>query len=249
MSKRLTDSKARRWFEPSFRPAAALLCLCLAASAASAQATPAGEPYRVGGPVSRPQLISQSKAVYTEEARKVRLTGTVILEVVIDERGNVTGPLVRKGLPMGLDRKAVEAVQTWKFKPATLEGKPVPVYYTLTVDFRLDDAGQQTGQSGQAQAVRSEGGPKPEKILGRRAVPTEASIEAGVWGDVTVDVEIDEKGNVVDAKVVKGLPMGLDQQALDAVHTWKFKPATQDGRPIKVRTNVTVSFAKPAARQ
>jgi protein TonB len=60
----------------------------------------------------------------------------VILEVVIDERGNVIGSRVMKGLPMGLDLAAEEAVRQWRFKPATQYGKPVKVYYTVTVDCR-----------------------------------------------------------------------------------------------------------------
>jgi len=58
-------------------------------------------------------------------------------EAIIDTGGNVTNVRVLKGLPMGLDRAAVEAVQKWKFKPATLEGRPVKVYYVLTVNFQV----------------------------------------------------------------------------------------------------------------
>ena len=61
----------------------------------------------------------------------------VIIEAIIDERGNVTNARVLKGLPMGLDRSALEAVQKWKFKPATFQGRAVKVYYTLTVNFQV----------------------------------------------------------------------------------------------------------------
>jgi TonB family protein len=113
--------------------------LLLGTSASQAQeAPPAGPPYRVGGNVTRPEKISGAPPVYTEAARKARLIGVVIVETVIDEQGNVTQPRVLKGLPMGLEEAAVEAVQTWKFKPATLDGRPVPVYYVLTINFQLD---------------------------------------------------------------------------------------------------------------
>lgn len=105
------------------------------------EAPPAtGEPYRVGDGVTRPEKISGVPPVYTETARKARVTGVVILESTIDEQGNVTNIKVLKGLPMGLSEAAVEAVQTWKFKPATFEGRPVKVYYTLTVNFQVDSA-------------------------------------------------------------------------------------------------------------
>ncbi|MFY9821507.1 MAG: energy transducer TonB, partial [Thermoanaerobaculia bacterium] len=94
-------------------------------------------PLRVGGAVTRPEIINQVRPVYTELARRARVTGTVIVEAIIDTSGNVTNVRVLKGLPMGLDKAAVEAVQKWKFKPATLEGRPVKVYYVLTVNFQV----------------------------------------------------------------------------------------------------------------
>ncbi|RPH56897.1 energy transducer TonB, partial [bacterium] len=94
-------------------------------------------PLRVGGAVSRPEKISGPQPVYTEMARKARVQGVVIVEAIIDEKGNVTNARVLKGLPMGLDKAALEAVQRWKFKPATLNGRPVRVYYSLTVNFQV----------------------------------------------------------------------------------------------------------------
>jgi TonB family protein len=113
--------------------------LILLASASLAQAPDAGPPYRVGGNVTRPERISGEDPQYTALARKGRVQGVVIVEAVIDEEGKVTDAKVLKGLPMGLDESALEAVKTWKFEPATLDGKPVPVYYTLTVNFALEE--------------------------------------------------------------------------------------------------------------
>jgi protein TonB len=67
----------------------------------------------------------------------VKVQGAVILEAVIDERGNVTSVRVVKGLPMGLDKSAIDAVSRWKFQPATLDGRPVAVYFNLTVNFQV----------------------------------------------------------------------------------------------------------------
>lgn len=122
---------------PLIRRVSFALVFFLLAALSLAQAPDAG-PYRVGGNVLRPEKISGAPPVYTEMARKARIMGVVIIEVVIDEEGDVTQTKVLKGLPMGLDKAAVDAVETWKFKPATLEGRPVPVYYVLTVNFQLD---------------------------------------------------------------------------------------------------------------
>jgi protein TonB len=61
----------------------------------------------------------------------------VIVETIIDGNGNVTDVRVLKGLPMGLDASAIDAVKKWKFKPGTLNGQPVPVIFTLTVNFTV----------------------------------------------------------------------------------------------------------------
>ena len=78
-----------------------------------------------------------SPATTPEIARKARIQGVVIVEAIIDKEGNVTNVKILKGLPMGLDSAASDAVSKWKFRPATLNGKPVAVIYNLTVNFRL----------------------------------------------------------------------------------------------------------------
>jgi protein TonB len=94
-------------------------------------------PVRVGGDVKAPVKKFYPDPQYTELARKARVAGIVIIEAVIDRNGNVTDARVLKGLPMGLDNAALEAVKRWKFQPGTLNGQPVPVYYNLTINFQL----------------------------------------------------------------------------------------------------------------
>ncbi|MEM1245416.1 MAG: energy transducer TonB [Acidobacteriota bacterium] len=94
-------------------------------------------PIYVTGDVQKPEKISSVPPQYTEIARKARIQGVVILQSIIDEQGNVTDVSVLKGLPMGLSEAATEAVKQWKYKPATLNGKPVAVYFNLTVNFQL----------------------------------------------------------------------------------------------------------------
>ncbi len=117
---------------------AALLLLLASASLAQTPPPDGGPPYRVGGDVTRPQKTSGSAPAYTAEAREAKIMGVVILQTVIDEQGNVTEVEVLKGLPAGLEESAVKAVKSWKFAPATLHGKPVAVYYTLTVNFSIE---------------------------------------------------------------------------------------------------------------
>ena len=97
---------------------------------------PAG-PIIVAGDVVPPEKITAPQPQYTEMARKARIQGVVIVQAIIDKQGEVTNVKVLKGLPMGLDQAAVDAVKRWRFEPATLNGKPVSVYYNLTVNFRI----------------------------------------------------------------------------------------------------------------
>lgn len=94
-------------------------------------------PIMVGGDVKAPRRVFDPQPAYTPEARESRIQGIVIIQATIDEKGNVTDTKVLKGLPMGLDEKAEEAVRMWRFEPATLDGKPVSVYYNITISFTL----------------------------------------------------------------------------------------------------------------
>jgi TonB family protein len=93
--------------------------------------------YRVGGGVSAPVAIYRIEPEYSEEARKAKFQGTVVLSIVVDEQGLPRNFKVVKPLGLGLDEKAIEAVQKWRFSPAKKDGKPVAVLATVEVNFRL----------------------------------------------------------------------------------------------------------------
>ncbi|MEZ5398485.1 MAG: energy transducer TonB [Bryobacteraceae bacterium] len=96
-----------------------------------------GGAYRIGGGVSAPALLSKVEPEYSEEARKAKFQGTVVLQIVVDETGKARDIRVVRPLGLGLDEKAIEAVQKWRFRPGMLNGKPVPVQATIEVNFRL----------------------------------------------------------------------------------------------------------------
>ena len=96
-----------------------------------------GGVYRVGGGVSAPALLFKVEPEYSEEARKAKFQGTVVLYVVVDEKGQARDFRVIRPLGLGLDEKAIEAVQRWKFKAGMKDGRPVPVAATIEVNFRL----------------------------------------------------------------------------------------------------------------
>lgn len=94
-------------------------------------------PLRLTAEMSRPVPLHPIQPRYTEVARRAGVQGTVIVEAIIDERGNATQVHILRGLPMGLDRAAMDAIQQTLFKPAMMGSRPVKVYYTLTVTFTI----------------------------------------------------------------------------------------------------------------
>jgi TonB family protein len=96
-----------------------------------------GGVYRIGGGVSAPTLLFKVEPEYSEEARKAKFQGTVVLYVVVDEKGNPQQLRVVRPLGLGLDEKAIEAVQKWRFKPGYKDGRAVAVAATVEVNFRL----------------------------------------------------------------------------------------------------------------
>jgi TonB family protein len=96
-----------------------------------------GGAYRIGGGVSAPAVLAKVEPEYSEEARKAKFQGTVMLYIEVDENGKPKNLRVVRPLGLGLDEKAIEAVSRWKFRPGFKDGKPVTVAATVEVNFRL----------------------------------------------------------------------------------------------------------------
>jgi TonB family protein len=96
-----------------------------------------GGVYRVGGGVTAPIVLSKKDPEYSEEARKAKYQGMVLLSIVVNTSGVAGDIKVVRSLGLGLDEKAIEAVKQWKFKPGYKDGKPVAVQATIEVNFRL----------------------------------------------------------------------------------------------------------------
>lgn len=96
-----------------------------------------GGVFRVGGGVLAPKPISTPDPQYTDQARRAQYEGTCVLAMIVGPDGKPRDIRVQRGLAMGLDQKAIEAVQQWRFDPATKDGKPVAVQITVEVSFKL----------------------------------------------------------------------------------------------------------------
>jgi protein TonB len=98
-----------------------------------------GGPFRAGtGGVGYPSCLYCPEPQYSEDARKAKYQGTVVLQVVITPDGRATNIEIVKGPGLGLEEKAIEAVRTWRFKPALgPNGKAVATITPIEVTFRL----------------------------------------------------------------------------------------------------------------
>jgi periplasmic protein TonB len=96
-----------------------------------------GGAYRIGGDVSAPILVAKVEPEYSEEARKAKYSGTVLLSIVVGVDGLPRNVHVVRPLGLGLDEKAIEAVMKWRFRPGMKGGKPVPTAAQVEVNFRL----------------------------------------------------------------------------------------------------------------
>jgi TonB family protein len=87
--------------------------------------------------VTAPKPLYHPNLEYTDRARKKKISGMVFLSIVVTREGTVRDPKVTTSLDKDLDRQALKAVSTWKFQPATKDGKPIPVRIAVETDFRI----------------------------------------------------------------------------------------------------------------
>jgi protein TonB len=124
---------------PTFRTGIlALIGILVVVLSAAALAATGERPIKVEGDVAKPITLHKVQPEYPEQARKDRVTGTVILQTIIDTKGLVTAIELVQSVREDIDKAAIEAIRQWRFDPATLKGEPVEVYYNLTINFRLD---------------------------------------------------------------------------------------------------------------
>ncbi|MFL6313588.1 MAG: energy transducer TonB [Terriglobales bacterium] len=93
--------------------------------------------FHVGDGVSAPRPIFTPEPEFSEEARKAKYQGVVVLNIVVGTDGRVHSPRVVRSLGMGLDEKAIEGVKTWKFDPSKKDGRAVAVEMNIEVAFNL----------------------------------------------------------------------------------------------------------------
>lgn len=96
-----------------------------------------GGVFKIGGGVSAPVPTYKPEPEYSEEARKAKFQGSVLLSIVVNADGSTSNIKILRALGLGLDEKAIEAVTKWRFRPSLKDGRPVAVVANVEVNFRL----------------------------------------------------------------------------------------------------------------
>jgi protein TonB len=97
-----------------------------------------GGVYRPGGSVTSPTILSQVRPSYTDDALRLKIQGSIVLELVVRRDGQPTDVRIVRSLdPGGLDEEAMRTVRLWRFNPGRLAGTPVDVLVTVVLDFSI----------------------------------------------------------------------------------------------------------------
>jgi TonB family protein len=211
-------------------------------SAPGPQRTRIGNESAVSNPaVLPPQVVESRKPIYTNEGLAAGIEGTVTLEASVDLSGNVKILRVVKSLGYGLDERAIGSVLDWKFAPATRDGVPVKVITQIDVDFKLPPPIIDPIDG--SLVLRIGPGVTPPTVISRvEPSYTDKARDARFQGTVVLRALVHKDGTLIVEHVVRELGMGLDENAIDALQMWKFKPAMKDGLPVPVELNIEVNF-------
>jgi TonB family protein len=225
--------------------------------AASQEANP--QSVTVGQSVMACQIVTKVAPVYPPLARQAHIQAPVVLKVLISKSGDVEKIQLFSGHPM-LAPAAIEAVKQWKYKPYLVNGEPVEVATTVTVNFTLSGKSPAEGVVGDAPGEVTSPNPEdatppamPQRIRVSQGVmqgllvsrvqpeyPPDAK-DQRVEGAVVLKVTLDKEGNVGNIQLINGHPL-LAPAAIEAVKQWKYKPFLLDGVPLEVESQVTVNF-------
>ena len=206
-----------------------------------------GGPVPVSSGVMAGLAIKMVQPVYPPEAKAARVQGVVVLHAVISKAGGVENLQVISG-PPPLLVSSIDAVRQWKYKPYLLNGEPTAVDTTININYTFEGSTDSQGEKPAAEY----GGIAPKKIGGNISAPvviyqvepeyTEEARKAKFMGIVLVNLVVDQQGHPQNVHILRGVGMGLDAKAVEAVSQYRFRPAMEAGKPVPVDLNVEVNF-------
>ena len=185
-----------------------------------------------------------SEVKYPEDARKDRIEGRVIVQIIVDKNGDVRDPVVVLGIGGGCDEEAVRVItEHAKFNPGVHQGRVVPVKMAIPFTFKLPSQGDEF-----AEEVLKFVDQMPELIGGISTLASnmkypEIARKDQIEGRVIVQFIVDKNGDVRDPVVVLGIGGGCDEEAVRVItkHA-KFKPGIHLGNIVPVKMQMPIVF-------
>jgi TonB family protein len=179
----------------------------------------------IGSGVTPPRVLEKVEPIYSEEARRAHLSGTVLLRGTVGIDGVIHDLATTRSLGMGLDEKAIQAVTTWQFQPGTKDGKPVAVLSNIEVNFRLgDDPRSISWHTARVEFLPPEGASRPLLEIAR-------AIQTSGHGHATaaLSFEVNEQGIPENIQVETASDDNWARDVITMLRSWRFTPGRKDG--------------------
>jgi TonB family protein len=185
------------------------------------------------------KIFSEYRKMYPD-GDKIKNKATLEYKYYINEDGEIDKIFVGINNNEKINQLVFNTVKTRKFKPAIKDGKNVKSQYPMILSENINSDVNEKDYF----IVLDE---MPEPVGGMKAIQEkivypEIAKRAGIEGKVYVQAFINEEGDVVSAKILKGVGAGCDEVALDAVKQTKFNPGRQRGEPKKTQVTIPIVF-------
>ena len=201
---------------------------------------------------SPPIIVSNSRArvsparwdppKYPESALRSKTGGDAVLALDVDEKGRVKAVSVVSGDPE-FTKSAMEAARKWKYVPDFQPGESVVVSTSVAIRFRVADDGTPSISAVGTQVARTDdGATAPDAVLSPEPQYADEAMRAKYQGNCVLTLTVGADGTPSDIRVSRSVGLGLDQEAIEALQKWSFKPGTKDGNPVPVAVSVQVQF-------
>jgi TonB family protein len=218
-----------------------------------------GGPLKVAVGVMQGSVLTKVEPIYPPIAKAAHVQGVVVLRATISKQGTIESLSLISGPPM-LVQNAINAVRQWTYSPFLLNGQPTEVETTINVNFALAETSSAAQPEGNGSNPTTSStstlfpASPPFRTWTRDGVTPPIAISTTVpdytiearkakyMGVVLVNLIVDAKGKPQNVHVLRGVGMGLDAKAVEAVKQYKFKPAMKDGVAVEFPLNVEVNF-------
>ena len=195
----------------------------------------------------RPKVLHSVKFVHPEEAIRDSLEGKVFLKFIVNVDGSVSDVRVLRG-PEVFHQASIDAISQFRYKPAEHNGKPVAVWMTQPISFRLPKQQSTPPASGDADSSKVLEffmvEVKPKVLHSVKPVHPEEAIRDSLEGKVFLKFRVNVDGSVSDVRVLRGLGV-FHQAAIDAISQFRYIPAEHNGKPVAVWMTQPVNFQLP----